>query len=247
MKRRPVYDLPTRIFHWVFVTLFATAFIITKTQDNESTTFIYHMLAGICLNFIVLLRIVWSFLGSKHARFSNFALHPSALFQYFKSMTTNIKRRWAGHNPASSWSALIMIALALGLGITGILMTSTPNKESLENIHELFANGLFLTAIFHVLGIITHTLRYKDNIGISMIDGKKFDIPDEDVITSSHWGVGILMLIVIVGFNFYLNKNYDVKSKTLNLLGYTLQLGENESGKESDSEEINPFEEQKNN
>lgn len=229
MKRRPVYDVPTRIFHWVFFSLFATAFFIAKTQDDESPVYAYHMLAGITLNFAVLLRIIWGFIGSKHARFSSFALRLLTLLHYFKSMTTNIISKWAGHNPASSWTALIMITFTLGLGVTGILMTTTPNKESFEDIHEIFANGLFLTAIFHVLGIIIHTLRHKDNIGLSMINGKKTDIKDEDVINSSHRGVGILMLVLIGSFNFYLNRNYDIKTKTLNLFGNTLQLGENKS------------------
>lgn len=49
MKRELVYDLPTRIFHWMFAVLFLTAFVITKTVDDESAVFSYHMLAGLVL------------------------------------------------------------------------------------------------------------------------------------------------------------------------------------------------------
>lgn len=66
-----------------------------------------------------------------------------------------------------------MIAMAAGLGLTGYLMTSGPDKETFEDIHELLANGLFVVAVLHIAGIVLHTLRHKEVIGLSMIDGKK--------------------------------------------------------------------------
>jgi cytochrome b len=236
MKRHLVYDLPTRLFHWLFSGLFLTAFIITKTIDDDSPLFSYHMLAGIALGFVVLLRIIWGFLGTKHARFSGFALNPLDLVGYFKGILSGDKRRWAGHNPASSWAGIVMMVMALGLGITGYLMTSGPNKETFEDVHELLANGFIVVVILHVAGIALHTIRHQEMIGMSMLDGKKTDISIDQTITSSRTGFGILFLGLVVAFSLHLFKNYDSQTQSLQLFGTTLQLGENEDNEDGDDD-----------
>jgi cytochrome b len=62
MGRQLVYDLPTRLFHWVFAGLFLIGFIIAKTIDDDSSWFDYHSLAGLSLGFLVVLRIIWYYL-----------------------------------------------------------------------------------------------------------------------------------------------------------------------------------------
>ncbi len=229
MRKSFVYDLPTRVFHWLFAGLFLTAFVIAKTIDDESPFYTWHMLAGLTLSFVVILRIVWGFLGTQHARFSGFALNPLDLFKYFKGIVSGDQRKWAGHNPASSWAAIAMMLMALGLGVTGYLMTSGPNKEDFEDIHELLANGFIIVVIMHVAGIILHTMRFKEMIGLSMIDGKKENVIAKDTISSSHNSVAIILIALVIAFGLNLFKNYNSQTRTLNLFGTTLQLGENEA------------------
>ncbi|MBK8205032.1 MAG: cytochrome b/b6 domain-containing protein [Bdellovibrionales bacterium] len=121
-------------FTGFFAGLFVTAFLIAKTVDDESLVFSYHMLAGLILGFTVLLRILWGVVGTKHSKFSSFALHPKSLVAYFSGILSGDKRRWFGHNPASSWATIAMFCFALGLGLTGYLMASG-QKETFEHIH----------------------------------------------------------------------------------------------------------------
>lgn len=223
--RRLVYDLPTRVFHWLFAGLFVTAFAIAKTIDDDSVVFSYHMLAGMTLSLLVLLRIAWGILGTRHAKFSNFALSPLDLLNYFRGILSGDSRRWAGHNPASSWAALIMMGLALSLGLTGYLMTSGPNKEDYEEIHELLANGFLIVVIGHLLGIAVHTIRHKEMIGLSMLDGRKADISYAETINSSKWPVAFLLLALVGAFGFELYKKFDPQTRTLTIMGSSLQLG----------------------
>lgn len=236
MKNRLVYDLPMRVFHWLFTVLFIGAFLIAKTVDDESPAFSYHMLAGFLLVFTVLLRIVWGFVGTKYSRFSSFALHPKDLVSYFTTMLSGEKRKWAGHNPASSWASLAMFACALGLGVTGYLMASG-QKETFEDLHELFANGFLVVVLMHVAGIILHSFRHRDGIAFSMIHGEKNEVEAHDSISSSGMGFALLFVGLVITFSSYLARNFDAQKQTLNLFGSTLQLGENEGdesgGKES--------------
>ncbi len=234
MEKTKVYDLPTRIFHWLFAALFLGAFFIVKAIDDDSPAYAYHMLFGLVLALTVVLRIVWGFVGSRYARFSSFALRPSDLFQYFKQFVTGKTARTLGHNPASSWAAIIMMMLALGLALTGYGMTSGGNKEVLEDVHELLANTFIIVVIAHVAGVILHTLRHRDWIGLSMVNGKKQSIEGETGIGRSHRGVALLFLVIVGAFVFHLSKNYDARTQSLNLFGSTLALSEPEETEEKE-------------
>jgi cytochrome b len=224
------YDWPTRLFHWFFAALFVGAFTIAKNVDDESPTYAYHMLLGILLVAVVLLRLIWGFIGSRYARFSSFSLNPLDLIRYFKNMFTSKDERHLGHNPASSWAGVLMMIFVLGLGYTGYMMTSRGgNKEAFEDAHELLANAFLIVAILHVLGIIVHTLKFRDAIGMSMIHGDKRLNGKHGGILSTHPIVGLLFLVVVGLFGLNLNRNYDRTTQNLNLFGYTLQLGESES------------------
>jgi cytochrome b len=230
MKNQLVYDLPIRIFHWLFASLFITAFLIAKNVDDESAVYSYHMLAGLLLGFTVLLRIIWGFVGTKYSRFDAFSLRPKDLALYFGGILSGDKRKWTGHNPASGWVTFLMFALALSLGLTGVLMTSG-YKETFEDIHELLANGFLIVVLMHVAGVVLHAFRHKDGIGMAMIDGQKKEIPATEGISNSRPGAALLFLGLVVIFATYLAKNFDSQNRSLNFFGTTLQLGENEDDK----------------
>lgn len=225
MKTRLVYDLPSRFFHWLFAALFTFAFLIAKTVDDESRFFTYHMLAGLLLTFIVSLRIVWGFFGTRYSRFNSFALLPKDLITYFKGIFSKNKQKWPGHNPASSWAAVIMIFLSLGLGITGYLMAGG-QKEAFEDIHEVIANGFLIVVLMHISGVILHTIRYRDGIALSMVNGTKSEVDESKSISNPKPVVAILFLILATSFSAYLAKNFDEQKQSLNFFGKSLQLRE---------------------
>jgi len=237
MRQNLVYDVPTRVFHWLFASLFLTAILIGKILDHDSPNFPYHMLAGLTLNLLVMTRLVWGVVGTKHARFSSFALKPKDLISYFKGILSGEKKLWAGHNPASSWAGLLMILFAMGLGISGYLMASGPENELLEEVHEILANGFIVIAILHVSGIVLHTLRHKDLIGLSMLDGKKAQVAASETIPSAKPAVGLVMFVLVVAFAGYLLNGFDKPSRQLNFFGSVLQLGESENESEGGSGE----------
>ena len=225
-EKTKVYDWPTRLFHWSFAGLFVGAFLIAKTVDDEAAAYPYHMLLGLVLALTVVLRIIWGFIGTKYARFSSFALRPTQLLQYFRALLLGRTERKLGHNPASSWAALVMMALALGLAVTGYLMTTGDNKELLEEVHELFANAFLVVAIAHVAGVLLHMIRHRDGIAMSMIHGAKTPISGETGIARSRVRAGFVFIGILVLFALNLSSDYDADKRSLKLFGSTLQLGE---------------------
>lgn len=223
MKTR-IYDLPTRMFHWLFAGSFVTAFTIANVVDDESIVFAWHMLAGLVMGFAVLLRIFWSFIGSRHARFSDFSLQPKQLFNYLKAVVTGKKVIWAGHNPASSWAAIIMLGLAIGLSFTGVLMASDVNAEFLEDLHEFMADAFIIVVIAHIAGVVLHSMQYRDQLAKSMVTGVKSGIQDGTSAVPAHQLAGVMFLLLTLSFGGYLWQNYQPNSGSVNLFGIPLQL-----------------------
>lgn len=226
MDKPLVYDLPTRVFHWSFAVLFAAAFTIAKTIDDESMVFPWHMMAGLTAVFAVLLRLFWGLAGTRHARFADFVLSPREALRYLGGILNGDKRRWAGHNPASSWTAVLMMGVALALGLSGWLMTTGGDKEAIEDIHELVANVFLILVVLHVAGVVLHTLRHGEMIARSMVDGRKPGVPEAEAIASARAPVGALFMALVAGFVALLGTNFDPGQGTLRMFGATLQVGE---------------------
>lgn len=229
MKKTKVYDLPTRLFHLLFAGLFVAAFAIAKLADDESALYSQHMLLGLLLTFLTMLRIAWGIVGSKYARFTSLPLNPLRLLAYFRDILTSKGKQYLAHNPASAWAALLMMGLALGLGATGYLM-ATGYKETYEDAHELMANAFIFVVVAHVAGIVLHQFRHRDGIGLSMIHGKKVCEAEGEGISKSHRFVALGMAGLMGAFAFHIYKNYDASGATTKLFSVTLQLGENEAG-----------------
>jgi cytochrome b len=239
MKTR-IYDLPTRLFHWLFAGSFLTAFTIANTVDDESTAFAWHMLAGLLMVFIVLLRLVWALVGTKHARFSDLQLNPRALLGYLQELLAGNSKRWAGHNPASSWAATLMVLLAIGLGVSGYLMASGSAADELEDLHELLANSFITVVILHLAGLLVHRLQQRDQLAKSMITGDKQGLDQHIPAVRSHKLAGVLFCALVLGFGGYLQQNFVASTATLQLFGTTLQLGEAAETREAEHADTEP-------
>jgi cytochrome b len=211
----------------MFAGLFATAYVIASTAE-DSAVFPWHMLAGLTLVFVVLARVLWGLVGTRHARFMSFRLNPRELFQYLKGLFTGGQPAVAGHNPASSWVAIVLMSLVLGLGATGYLMSSSGNPESYEEVHEFLANTFLLIVVLHIAGVVLHSLRHRDGFALSMVDGRKQGIDAADTITSPRSAIGVIFIAVVAAFAVNVVRNYDPRSQSLTLFGSMLQLGEQE-------------------
>ncbi len=228
MRQVLVYDLPTRLFHWLFAGFFITAFAIANLVDDDSARFSPHMLAGLGMVFVIVLRLIWSLVGTRHARLTDLALNPAQLMAYFKDMFSGGSRRWIGHNPASSWAAVTMVGLGLGLGITGYLMATGAGSGVLKEVHELMANAFLVVVALHIGGVAAHALRHRDHLQASMVTGRKEALSNEQEPVRSGRVAGLAFIVLNGLFMGYLLQQYDAQARTLQLFGTTMQLGESE-------------------
>ncbi len=235
MKRILVWDIPTRLFHWLLGGGFLAAFAIIQLASDDSPVFAYHALIGLSLAMMVVLRLIWGVVGTRYARFGSFAFGPVALYCYFKGILAGAEKRYTGHNPGSAYAIYAMLAILLGLAATGIMM-STGGSKAAKSVHEVLSYAMIAVVGIHVLGVFIHTLRLRENITLSMIDGKKTGDAPQGILARRPIAAAIFVL-AMGAWSVGLLRNYNAgtQSVTLPLFGTVLQLAEaeNEAGGEA--------------
>lgn len=114
--RVKVWDPLVRIGHWLLVLGFFTNYII---EDEWMTL---HSWVGYTLLAVVLLRILWGFVGTRHARFGDFVRSPATTARYLGDMARGRARRYLGHNPAGAVMILLLLAGMVAMAFTGIVL-----------------------------------------------------------------------------------------------------------------------------
>lgn len=179
-----VWDPLIRVFHWSLVFFFLLAYV---TEDDWMTI---HSYAGYSIAALVIFRLVWGVIGTRHARFTDFITTPSNVIAYLKQLSMGKARRYIGHNPAGA-AMIVMLLVSLSVTVlSGVSLfateghgplagtfLSTWSEDSLEDVHEFFANFTLLLVVAHVLGVLLSGLLHRENLVKSMITGEKLDEP----------------------------------------------------------------------
>jgi cytochrome b len=120
MQRVKVWDLFVRMFHWSLV-----AGVITQLATAEDLKGV-HATVGYIIAVLLISRIVWGFVGSTHARFSDFIYPPADILAYLKGLITGRPKHYVGHNPAGG---AMVCALLLILSLTALAGLKTLGAE----------------------------------------------------------------------------------------------------------------------
>ena len=113
-ERVKVWDRFVRLAHWALVAAFTVAFL---TEDDALSL---HVWAGYVVGGIIVLRVVWGFIGPEHARFSNFLYRPGVVIGYLLALLRLRARRYVGHSPAGGVMIIVLLAALAGTTGTGI-------------------------------------------------------------------------------------------------------------------------------
>ena len=93
-----IWDAPVRVFHWLMVLCFAGAWL---TAESERWRLV-HVTLGYSMAGLVVFRLVWGLIGTRHARFASFVRGPAAVAQHVRAMLRGRPEQHAGHNPTGT-------------------------------------------------------------------------------------------------------------------------------------------------
>ena len=180
--RVKVWDGFVRVAHWLLVLGFFVAYF---TEDDLLTA---HVWAGYLVGAIVLLRVVWGFVGSEYARFSSFACGPGKAVGYLVGLLRRRAARYLGHSPAGGamvillliclaatvWSGLTVYAYDQGAGpLARLFAQGGAAEEFWEELHEILANFTLVLVGLHIAGVALASFVHRENLVRAMLSGYK--------------------------------------------------------------------------
>lgn len=193
-----VWDLPVRVFHWLLAFSFAGAYITAESDGWR----LVHVTLGYTVAGLVVFRLVWGLVGTRHARFAGFVRGPRAVARYIGSLLRGQPEHHVGHNPAGALAIVGLLGLALLVAASGWATYDELAGEWLEEVHELLANLMLGLVIVHVAGVLVSSRMHEENLVRGMFTGFKRG-QDGDAIGSVRAGVGLLLLLAALAFWFW--------------------------------------------
>ena len=195
MRRILVWDLPTRVGHWLMAGCFAAAY---ASGESESLRLV-HVAAGMAMLALVAQRLLWGVAGSRYARFTSFVRAPSAVWRYLKSLAGGGAEHWTGHNPAGGYMILVLLAATILAAASGLGVYLQWGGEWLEEAHEALSNLMLVAVGVHVAGVLVSGMLHRENLARAMVSGYKHGEPNEAISGSRAWAVVLPLGALVAG------------------------------------------------
>lgn len=194
MKKTLVWDLPTRLFHWLLVISIIGQYATAEWLDNAVQ---WHFYLGYFTLFLIVFRLMWGIFGTKYAQFNSFVKGPSAVFEYLTSLFKRNTPPAAGHNALGGWFVLIMLILVGAQAVSGLFLTddifldgpfrAMANEDTLaimNTIHHWAFEILLYVIAMHILAMVFYTGYKKQKLVPAMLHGKKEGLSNEGIASS---------------------------------------------------------------
>lgn len=203
---RKIWDLPVRVIHWGLVLAVTGSWL---TRELEGDWFAWHVRCGYAVLLLAATRIVWGFVGTRHARFADFVRGPRAVLRYLREGTDAAGQRIAGHNPLGGLMVLALLAMllvqaALGLFSNDQVMSTGPlfgyvsagTSDRLTSLHKQLFDVLVAAIALHVAAALFYLWVRRENLILPMITGRKPDglLPPGAGIEGSRLWLALLVL-----------------------------------------------------
>ena len=187
-----VWDLFVRLCHW----LLATVVLVDWFTDEPRWM---HVWLGYIAVVLVLLRVIWGFVGSEHARFTNFVRGPRLVFDYLAGLIRFSSPRYLGHSPAGGAMIVALLIMIVATAVTGMVNLAQDQGEGplagvitkierparvpgqrrpplvIKQVHETLANVTLVLVILHVCGVALVSFAHRENLVRAMVTGRKRD------------------------------------------------------------------------
>jgi cytochrome b len=206
-----VWDLPLRLFHWLFVLSICGSYTTAKAGVDWMQ---FHFYFGYFMLGLLIFRIVWGFIGPQHARFSSFLTGPSTVITYARGLFGPAAHVSVGHNPLGGLMVLVMLILVAVQATTGLFTTDTiiwtgpyypavssATSSFLSGVHEINFNIILAAVALHLAAIIYYHWVKKQNLVSAMFTGYKpaATVPEHLAIPGSQLFKALVVGLVAAG------------------------------------------------
>jgi cytochrome b len=172
-----VWDPVVRLFHWIVVVGVLLDYFVLEEGKTA------HRYAGYVVAGALAVRLLWGFVGSRHARFADFLTTPRVALAHLAAVLRGRDRRYLGHNPAGAAMIVALMGLLAVTCLAGWMqgLDAFWGVEWVQELHEIAANLLVLLAAVHVVSALAESVVHRENLVLSMITGWKRAAAGTDV------------------------------------------------------------------
>ncbi|MCK2088961.1 cytochrome b/b6 domain-containing protein [Thauera aromatica] len=202
LRKLYVWDLPTRLFHWLAAILIVAAYI---TGGIGGEFIVCHGRVGIAITGLLAFRLVWGVIGSTYARFADFVPGPAHLWAHLRGHWSGL-----GHNPLGALSVLALLGVMIYQVLTGLFanddiafsgplrtLVSADTSNWLSSLHRQNYWPILLLVALHVGAVLFYALVKKDNLVGPMITGHKLVAEAEAEAKPAQGGGAVAFLIAL--------------------------------------------------
>jgi cytochrome b len=207
-----VWDLPTRLFHWLLAVLVGGLLVSGQIGGNAMPV---HGLLGQGVLTLVLFRLVWGLVGGHWSRFATFLPTRQRLTAYLHALNHPQLGHTIGHNPLGALSIVAMLLVLLLQAGTGLLSDDeiafsgpwtvlVPSEwvSLATSYHKTWGKALLLGLVaLHLLALLYHRIRHRHNLVPAMVHGNQLGAPDTLASRDGPMqrGAALLILLCCVG------------------------------------------------
>lgn len=175
-----VWDIWVRLFHWLNLTAFFVAYATTN-----SIIFPGHIWAGYAVTVLVALRIVWGFVGSEHARFSDFVYGPVTVLANLRDTLLMRPKTYLGHSPIGGFMVILLLIALVVTSVTGIVLygiegtgplaglTGKLEWEPMRQLHDQATTVTLALVFVHIVGVVFSAVTRNEDLVGAMFTGRK--------------------------------------------------------------------------
>lgn len=177
-----VWDLPTRLFHWLLVGCVIGSVVTSQIGGNAM---IWHFRFGFSIASLLLFRLVWGLIGGRWSRFSSFIFGPGTALRYLRGQ--GHPEHAVGHNPLGAASVFAMLIFLIAQVSTGVFsddeiaavgpfakFVSNATVSLATSYHKSYGKFVLIALIvLHLLAIAYYYFAKRNNLVKPMIDGDK--------------------------------------------------------------------------
>ena len=173
----PVWDPFIRLFHWLLVIGFVSAYLTRHASGP------WHEWLGYAVAALLVARLAWGLLGPRYARFSQFVRSPRTTLRYSSQMIRGYQPRYLGHNPLGGWMVVVQGITLTVICFSGWLYTTKTfwGVEWVERVHDISTWVSLALIALHIAGVAFTSWRHRENLVSSMVHGKKRPAREGDI------------------------------------------------------------------
>ncbi|MBU6211335.1 MAG: cytochrome b/b6 domain-containing protein [Gammaproteobacteria bacterium] len=205
-----VWDWPVRVMHWCLV---LSVFGAWLTHELEGDWFAWHVRFGYAVLVVTVVRLVWGFVGTRHARFVAFVRGPRAVLGDLRTLWKRDAEGSVGHTPAGAWMILALLGMLLAQGVTGLFSNDQVYQtgplfgyvtgqmsDRVTTLHKQIFDVLWGAILIHVLAAIFYLIIKRRNLIAPMFSGRKSrkDVPEGEEIQASRGFIAIVIAAVVI-------------------------------------------------